>query len=522
MILRSVLLAVCFAASAGAGETHVALDFSKRAQVIENIGSSTGMHGDYIARHWRPETVDAIADLLFSRRFDADGAAEGIGLSSFRIQIGGGGAGEAGGIKEPWRRTDCFLRPDGTYDWSGQGQGTLYWRRKALEYDVPTVIGYLNSPPVYFTHSGYTFKTNETFTTNLRDECFDGYAQFLARVAAHGQALGMPFTHLSPVNEPQWFWKGTPGRAKQEGSPWTNGQIARLVRLADAAFRDHGVSTKLLIPEAADYDALATPMPERPFAAATDQVRAFWGRDGGHYVGDLPSLETVAAGHAYFSDGSVDELIHTRTAVKKAVEDVGSGLRFWQTEYSLLGQGWTGGLPAWSVDEMDAALLLARNIHVDFTLADAAAWQWWSSTEPKLGRVPRYCLIECDPHGDQTYRATKLLWALGHYSRFVRPGMVRVPVEAEGAVAERLARVMASAYYDADRHRWAMVVINFTNRKQEIRFSTKRLPRSEERWTTAGFLTDRKHDLQRFDLSGDAFSMPPKSIVTLLGEPAPR
>jgi O-glycosyl hydrolase len=519
MILRSAFIAVCFGVSAYAGETHFTLDFSKRAQVIENIGSSTGMHGDYIAKHWRPETVDAIAELLFSRRFDEEGSPVGVGLSCFRIQIGGGGEGDAGGIKEPWRRTDCFLRPDGSYDWCGQGQGTLYWRRKAQEYEVPTVIGYLNSPPVYFTHSGYTFKANETFTTNLRDECFEDYAGFLARVAAHAQSLGMPFSHVSPVNEPQWFWKGTPGRAKQEGSPWTNEQIARLVRLADASFRDQGVAAKLLIPEAADYDALASPMPQRPFAAATDQVRAFWGQGSGHYVGDLSAVEKVAAGHAYFSDGSIDEIIHTRKAVKEAVDEVGSGLRFWQTEYSLLGQGWTGGLSVRSVDEMDAALLLARNVHADFTLADAAAWQWWSSTEPEMGKVPRYCLIECDPDGGQTYRATKLLWALGHYSRFVRPGMVRVPVESDAAVEERLARVMASAYYDADRHRWAMVAINFSNRKQHVRFSTKMLPQSEGRHATAGFLTDRKHDLEPFDLTGDAFSMPAKSMVTILGGP---
>jgi O-glycosyl hydrolase len=494
------------------GETAFTVDFNERAQTIENIGSSTGMHGDYMARHWAPETVDVVADLLFSRKFSGDGSPNGIGLSSFRIQIGGGADGPESGVQAPWRRTDCFLRPDGSYDWKNQGQGTTYWRKKAAEYDVPTVIGYLNSPPAWFTHSGYTFKTEKTFTTNLKDEHFGDYAAFVGQVAAHFQFAELPFTHISPVNEPQWYWQGSPGRAKQEGSPWTNAQIARLVRLTDREFSKASVVTKLLIPEAAEYPALCTAMPNQYYAAATDQVRAFWTPTSGTYIGNLKSVEPVAAGHAYFSDGSIGKIEETRRAVKETVAEIGSGLRFWQTEYCLLGRGWTGGLPVSEVDEMMAGLLLARNIHADFTLANAAAWQWWSSTEPKMGRVPRYCLIECDKDGAEQFRPTKLLWALGHYSRFVRPGMVRIEVEPAG----HLDGVMASAFYDEEQKRWAMVFINFTDDEQKVTLELKNVPASVNSSLLKGFLTDATTNLGRYPVFGKRITMPARSLITVI------
>jgi O-glycosyl hydrolase len=502
--LSSLLVMGAFSVLA---QTEFTLDFSKRGQTIEHIGASTGMHGDYISKHWNSETVDQIAELLFSRE-------KGIGLSSFRIQIGGGAEGLESGIRSPWRRTECFLRPDGTYDWN-HDRGVLYWRKKAELYDLPVVIGYLNSPPVNFTESGYTFKTEKSFTSNLKPEHYGAYAEFLTKVAGHFQSLDLPFTHISPVNEPQWFWDGVPGKAKQEGTPWTNEQIARLIRLIDTEFCKVRIGARLLIPEAAEYQALYSPLPKRDFAEASDQINAFWKAGGSDYVGNLKTLEQAVAGHAYFSDSSVSKIIRTRRMVKEAVGSV-PDLRFWQTEYSLLGDGWAGGLPPETVDEMTAALLLARNIHSDFTLADATAWQWWSSTEPRMGRVPRYCLIECDAHGAEQFRATKLLWALGHYSRFVRPGMVRVEVESDQSIEEGLQDVMASAYYDEPRNRWVMVLINFSEQEREVCYQSRMLPMSEKRWLTAGILTHKGTDFQRFDVKDAQVAMPPKSMVTLV------
>ncbi|MDF7799297.1 glycoside hydrolase [Pontiellaceae bacterium B1224] len=494
------------------GQTVFTVDFSEPAQTIDNIGSSTGMHSDSISRHWKTETVDEIAVLLFDRE-------RGIGLSSFRIQIGAGSDTPEGGIRTPYRRTDCFLRPDGSYDWERE-KGVHYWRKKAAEYDVETVIGYLNSPPVCYTENGHGFKTDKTFSSNLKPEHYGDYAAFISKVANHFQTLELPFDSIAPVNEPQWGWHGIPGRAKQEGTPWTNEQIARLVRLMDAEFLANGVKTKILIPEAAEYQALYEELPQRPYAAASDQVHAFWNVSSSNYVGDLQTVEPIVAGHAYFNDGSIERMLHTRQSVAAAVNSSDSKLRFWQSEYCLLGKGWTGGLPVAEVDEMMAALLVARNVHIDFTVANATAWQWWSSTEPRVGRVPpRYYLIETDAKGGETYRATKLLWALGHFSRFVRPGMVRLQVDSDRPEEIGLNSVMASAYMNPAEGGWVMVLINISNEEQAFEIALKDLPTLGKMDSVEGWMTDSTRSMEKISVAGRRLAMPPKSMLTLVVPP---
>jgi hypothetical protein len=84
---------------------------------------------------------------------------------------------------------------------------------------------------------------------------------------------------------------------------------------------------------------------------------------------------------------------------------------------------------------MDAALFVARLIHSDLTIAEARSWQWWtavSEVDYKDGLV----YLDDGSQGDSgrmgpetvslmhdgMVRESKLLWVLGNYSRFLRPG----------------------------------------------------------------------------------------------------
>ncbi|MBC2593675.1 hypothetical protein H5P28_05305 [Ruficoccus amylovorans] len=513
------LIGLVLGSNAHSEAINVTVDFGQRLQMIDNIGSSTGMHGDYIAREWDQSVVDQIADLLFSQELDDKGQPKGIGLSSFRMQIGAGASGDESGISRVWRRTDCFLRPDGSYDWEGQGIGTTYWRRKCEEYGIATTIGYLNSPPVYFTENGYSFKTEETFTSNLKPEHYGDYASFLAEVAAYYQRIGLPFEYISPVNEPQHSWLDVPGKAKQEGTPWTNSQIAQLLRLTDKVYQDKGVSTRLLIPESASYDALVKYREGKESAAASDQLAAFWDKDSPDYVGNLAAVSKIVAGHAYFSDQSVNAIVRTRRDLRTAIEDCKDSLILWQTEYSLLGDRYSAEVPRDSVDEMRAALLLARVIHADFTIAEASAWQWWSSTEPDMFRVPRFALIVSSRDGEESFRATKLLWALGQYSRFVRPGMQRIGVSSEESVNEQLQTVMASAFYDEKLGELVMVLINFSEEKQDVNLNVKGRPATSGATTVAGYRTTATENMAPVKIDSGTIKMPAKSIITIVSSP---
>jgi len=465
------------------------------------------MHGAYIARHFPLKKLDRLAELLFSREMDANRKLKGIGLSSFRVQIGAGtDEQENCGIVEPFRRTQCFLRPGGTYDWS-RCAGAVYWMKKAREYNVSCLIGYANSPPVYWTKNGLGYETDKGRCANLKPEYYDDYAAFLARVACH---FGLDF--VSPVNEPQWDWAFQRGKAKQEGSSWKNAEIARLVRLMDVEFRKQKVSTKILIPEASCLSALYQGRGE-----SWNQIDAFWNPHSDCFIGNCCFVAGAVAGHSYFADGDPEKYVRVRRELAEAVKE--KGLQFWQTEYSLLEKGYLYGLKG-KPDELHCALVLAKQIHLDLSVANASAWQFWSSTGGRHGKgLPRFHLVRIDFNKDQTdgkMAVTKMLWALGHYSRFIRPGMVRVEVKRSDKVMEEEAAcgLMVSAYADLKNRRVTAVLVNCGGNRYfispEISFKGCSLKRVE------GFITDRTRNMQWVTFSNRRVEVPGRSIVTLI------
>ncbi|MCF7847225.1 MAG: hypothetical protein K9M45_00120 [Kiritimatiellales bacterium] len=501
------LVVVVACAVSGGEELSVTVDCRKQFQTIENIGSSTGMHGAYIGRRFPRGKLDQLAELFFSTEIDSNRKLKGIGLSSFRIQIGAGtDEQENCGIVQPFRRTECFLRPDGSYDWS-RCAGAVYWIKKAKEYQLPCLIGYANSPPVYWTENGLGYKTGKAHRSNLKPEHYGDYAGFLATIAAR-----FGFDYISPVNEPQWDWAFERGKAKQEGSPWTNAEIATLVREVDTEFRQRKLETKILIPEAASLSALFQGKSE-----SANQIDAFWNKRSDNYVGDLRSVAQAVAGHSYFADGDPRKYVRIRQKLAEAVKD--AELRFWQTEYSLLEEGYLHGLDG-KPAELDCALVLAKQLHLDLSVAQAAAWQFWTSTGGKhVSRVPRFHLVRIDFNEEETdgeITVTKMLWALGHYSRFVRPGMVRVDVQrSDKATDEESAEgLMVSAYADLKTSRVVMVIVNRAKESYTLDPKVSLGGRTLSR--TEGFITDETRNMEWFTLSKGTVAVPARSIITLV------
>lgn len=78
-------------------------------------------------------------------------------------------------------RTECFLQPDGSYNWDKQ-EGQRNFLRLAKERGVNKFLAFLNSPPVYFTQNGLATNTGRDGTLNLKDEHYEDFARFLANV----------------------------------------------------------------------------------------------------------------------------------------------------------------------------------------------------------------------------------------------------------------------------------------------------------------------------------------------------
>lgn len=493
---------------------ELTIDLKNRAQTVEHIGVSGCWYSEAIGKYWPDEKKEQIARLLFSREMDKSGNPQGVGVSAFRFNIGGGTAeqGEASGIKEPQRRVESFLAPDGSYNWQKQA-GYQWFLQKAKAYGVENLIAFSNTPPVQFAQNGLGFKTEKDYRSNLKPESYAAFAAFLTEVVQHFDRQGLHFKYLSPVNEPQWDWTGTPGNAKQEGSPWTNAEIFKLVQLLDSTLKAKGLSTQITAPEAAMLTYLYTGK-----TATSRQIQQFFSDTSRFSFNRFTTVPRQVAGHSYFTDDSDSTLVNVRKALADTAKKY--GVDFWQSEYSMLGDGYKEGTKG-SRTPMDCALFLAKVMHYDLTVANAAAWHLWNAYEPgSANRDTRYYLIALQPnadHKDGAFAVTKNLWAFGQYSLFIRPGMQRLPVKRSDGLDDIAAaqQTMFSAYTDG-KGQTVVVAINYTSEAQNVKLNlqnSKRVNKVRSYVTTAA-ADDNMRSGQLKNL--DNVVLPPRSITTFV------
>ncbi|GGM75006.1 xylanase [Dyadobacter beijingensis] len=498
-------------------ELVIKINTKNKVQKIDNFGAAGAWFTEGIVQNWPAQNREQMAEWLFSKDFDINGNPKGIGLSAWRFNIGGGTAeqGDSSGITDFRKRVECFLRPDGTYDWSKQA-GYVWFTKKAKEYGVENLIAFSNTPPVQFTKNGRGYKTDKDYISNLKPQHYGDYARFLATVLKHFDDEGLHFDYISPINEPQWDWYHAPGQgAKQEGSPWRNDEIAHVARSLDSALTATGSTSKVLLTEAAQLDFLYTGK-----GNATQQTQAFFDPKSRLALTGLRNLPALIGGHSYFTDKGDS----ARIAIRRHAADTTAryGVTFWQTEYSMLADGYregkTGRIPA-----IDCALFLSKVIHDDLVHGNAAAWQLWNSWEPGNPDFDtRYYLIALAPSSreyvDGSITATKNLWALGHYSRFIRPGMHRLNVERGDKLSDvEIAQdLMVSAY--TNEKRIVLVAVNYGNEERVLRPEVNGFKvKGADVYLTTG---EKGVDMRRSKVKGlkEGVKIPGRGLVTVVLE----
>lgn len=386
-------------------------------QTIHNFGASDAWSCQFVGT-WPDEQKNRIADLLFSMETKEDGSPKGIGLSAWRFNIGAGSArqGSNSGIDDPWRRAESFLQDDGSYNWNKQA-GQRWFLHAAKERGVETFIGFVNSPPVVLTKNGKAFSDGGN-SMNLPAENLPKYSRYLVDIIRNIQKNeGVLFDYLSPVNEPQWDWKGG-----QEGSPWKNSEVAQLCRILGNDLNNADFPTLIEVPEAGQLNHL--------YEAGNDasrgfQIKELFAPSSDNYIGDVSNMAHKVAAHSYFTTTNDQVLEDVRNRLHQEIMNTDPELEFWMTEYCILGDN--DGFKGNGRDlGMKTALFVANVIRADLTTAMASAWHWWLAVSPydyKDGLV----YIDKSESGGNIYES-KLLWALGNYSRFIRPGATPIMV----------------------------------------------------------------------------------------------
>ena len=423
-------------------------------QTIHNFGASDAWSCQFVGK-WPDKQKNQIADLLFSLEEKEDGSPLGIGLSCWRFNIGGGSADQISETKigDSWRRAECFLQQDGTYNWEKQ-EGQRWFLRAAKERGVKYTLGFVNSPPVWLTKNGRA-NSDGGNSTNLKKENFGKFSEFLIEVTKNIQKNdGVLFDYISPINEPQWDWKGG-----QEGSPWTNSEIAEFCRIFGPDLNKAGLSTQISLSEAGKLTHL--------FDRGNDaqrgfQIKDFFSENSENYVGDVPNMAYKIAGHSYYTVKSESMTKQVRSLLKKELYRFDPSLEFWMSEYCILGGN--GKITGGGRDlGMETVLFVANLIHADLTIANASAWQWWLAVSPydfKDGLV----YIDKSETGGKIYES-KLLWTVGNFSRYVRPGAKRVDLQTDENNGLKI-----SAFKNTNDE-LVVVCINNGSENQEIKFN---------------------------------------------------
>lgn len=520
LIILLISVAACSAPMVAQGTTsdatQVKIDLSQSYQTITGFGASDCWTAEYVGRYFDDANRENAARCLFSQELDSLGNPLGIGLSNWRVNLGAGSSRQDTLSKiEDGRRVDCFLNDDGTaYDWT-RCPGQQYFMQKAKQYGVDHITLFSNSPLIFYTRNGLACNPGQLTDANLKDSCYSRFADYLAQVASHFTALGYPIAAISPVNEPQYVWAGG-----QEGSPWTNQNIARLTRELDAALTRHNSAVMIQIPEAGDWTQMVNFIST---GRAANQVEAFFNPDSSTYVGNLPHVAHTVSGHDYWSYESNLGLTTLRGLVAQEAQKY--GLQVAATEFSML--DFANNFPINS--KIDQALFMARLIHCDLTYGNMVSWDYWTAfAQERYSQNNRFYLIRVNAkgeNGNESYGSLTgggnvfpdyNLWALGNYSRFIRPGFKRVKLTG----ATDINNMMASAYLSPDSGQLVVVLVNVGQvaRQVQLTLSGSDLQPS----TIAKFTTNSRIRLKRDSNLSEVYDstavvpIPMRSVVTLV------
>ncbi|BAU55313.1 hypothetical protein MgSA37_03494 [Mucilaginibacter gotjawali] len=479
----------------------VNIDLAKTYQHIDNFGASDAWSCQFIGK-WPDGKKNKIADLLFSDDTLANGSPRGIALSLWRFNIGAGSAaqGAQSGIKDEWRRAESFLNADGSYDWRKQA-GQVWFLKAAKARGLKQFLGFANSPPIEFTLNGKAYTSGSK--TNIEPGQYAAFANYISKVVKGVERVSkVKLNYISPLNEPQWSWSD----ATQEGCPYNNTEIAGLARSIDSAFVKDHIQSHILLAEAGSIQYLFK-AGDRP--GKGNQVNDFFKPGSPNYIGNLQSVSKIVAGHSYFTTSPATTAIQMRHVLADSVAAI-PGLNFWQSEYCILGDN-AGEINGSKRDlGIDAALYLAKVIHTDLTTANAAAWQWWtaiSAYDYKDG------LIYVDKNKtDGNYYPSKMLWALGNYSRFVRPGAIRVyaAVTNQKAINKPL---LVSAFKNGKN--FTAVIINNNTDKVWVSLNTS----DAKLVLTKSYTTSSTEELKAEKITGakNGILVAPGSVTTITG-----
>ena len=296
---------------------------------------------------------------------------------------------------------------------------------------------------------------------------YQAYANQLAGYVANmTNNYGVSLYAISVQNEPDSY-----NVTNYESCNWSAQQIHDFVPyLYNALAASNVSSTKIMLPEAQNW-------PDYSNLVATAMSDSTSNKVG------------IIADHNY--DGANGPATLTKNSYGKAL---------WQTEVALLSGSDSGIING---------VYYAQRIHLFMTVAQANAWHyWWLMSGNSTGNEGLM---------DNTGFPAKRMYALGNFSRFVRPGYNRVGVTYAGSA------LLVSAYMDTTSSNFAIVAVN-TNNSIDVNqtFSLANFPGASTvtPWITSSNLSLASQPPVTVTNLSFTYPILARSVVTFVGQAA--
>ena len=440
-------------------QATVTINGAKHYQSIAGFGVSEGFGQAKTLMNAPASVQEQVLSLLYS-------PTRGAGLTILRNEI----SADAGFTIEPRapsspNATPAYL----TLAEIDQDQGQLWFAKQIkADYGVSDVFADAWSAPAFM-------KTNDSAirggtvcgapgATCKSGDWRQAYANYLVQYATDYAAAGVPLTYLGPENE-------TTISPPQDSMIMSPAQTVNFMEVLGATLARSGLSTRAECCASVGWNYA------QKYAAAIETDKA------------ANTATALFTSHGYFV--APDSPLR------------GWSKPVWETEWAPFGfQPWD---PAWDDGSQSSGFTWAQNIYTGLTAANLGAflYLWGASTTSQTG--PNTGLVDVTGH---TVATSGRLWAFASYSRFIRPGAVRIGTTTSGAGLE------VSAFRNSDGS-IAIVALNSAHTPQVASFSLHGLRGAH----VAPYLTDTSHDLSAqapMTVRNSAFTatLPPRSLVS--------
>ncbi|KAF2260847.1 putative endo-exoxylanase [Lojkania enalia] len=358
-----------------ASQSTITVDPSRTYQKMDGFGTSETFQRANQMHALSPELQRYSLDLLFNR-------TTGAGFTILRNGIGSSPDSSSDHMVSIQPRNPGSPNAAPQYVWDGNDNSQVWLSTEAVKYGVKTFYANAWSAPGYM-------KTNNndanggTLCGVSGASCSSGdwrqaYANYLVQYITYYKEVGVDITHVGFLNEPE-------------------------LTTSYASMRSNGQ-------QAVDFIKVLRPTLDK--ANYTDVKVACCDAEGWYSQnGMMSQLNSIS---------SQLGLITAHSYTSQPTFAINTPHPVWQTEYADLQGAWTSAWYQWN--GAGEGLLWANRIYDAIIQANVTGYLYWigvqgGATNSKLIRIS---------DDKRTVTPSKRLWAFANWSRFVRPGAVRV------------------------------------------------------------------------------------------------